>query len=70
MSPLQRALARPGDVLAKLPGKRAEETALNTAKELGLTPQAIATSRNICSSCQALLEAAGATITGPRTAIW
>lgn len=70
LTPAQRALARPGDVLGKLPGEHAEITALKAAGEAGLTPQGIATTTNICPACRAALEEAGATITGPRSAWW
>lgn len=70
LSPAQRALAGPGDVLGRLPGEHAAITALKAAGEAGLTPQGIATTTNICPACRAALEEAGATITGPRSAWW
>lgn len=70
LSPAQRALARPGDVLGRAPGQHAEITALKAASEAGLTPRGIATTTRICPSCQAAIEESGATITGPTTAWW
>jgi tRNA(Arg) A34 adenosine deaminase TadA len=70
LTPAQRALARPGDVLGRLRGEHAEITALKAAGEAGLTPRGIATTTNICPTCRSALEQAGATITGPRSAWW
>jgi tRNA(Arg) A34 adenosine deaminase TadA len=70
LTPAQRALAGPGDVIGRLPGEHAEITALKAAGEAGLTPQGIVTTTNICPACQSALEEAGATITGPRSAWW
>jgi hypothetical protein len=70
LTPAQRAMARPGDVLGRLPGEHAEITALKAAGEAGLTPQGIATTTNICPACRVALEEAGATVTGPRSAWW
>jgi hypothetical protein len=70
LSPAQRALANPGDRLARLAGAHAEPTALKAASEASLTPRAIATTWDICPSCKSLLEESGATLTGPRTAVW
>jgi hypothetical protein len=66
----QRALARGDDLLGRLPGAHAVETALGTAARAGLTPRAIETTTNISPACQALLKESGATITGPRSAWW
>lgn len=68
--PAQRAVARPGDVLARSPGEHAEVTALKEAAEQGLQPSGIAASRPFCGNCRVRLEESGATITGPRTAGW
>ena len=46
LAPPQRALARPGEVLGRLPGEHAEITALKAAGEAGLTPQGTATTTN------------------------
>ncbi|MEA2188567.1 MAG: hypothetical protein QOK16_3578 [Solirubrobacteraceae bacterium] len=70
LDPAQRALARDGEVTAKLKDAHAEETVLHEASQRGLTPRDIGTSRDICGPCQAMLEDAGATITGPRSASW
>jgi hypothetical protein len=70
LSPAQRALAGQGDVIASGPGLHAEETAVNGARQAGLTPQGIGVSRPICAVCQSVLEKAGATITSPTSAWW
>jgi hypothetical protein len=70
LSPTQRALVRPGEELAKLPDSDAEITVLGRADALGLRPRGIATTRDFCPGCTAVLKARGATITSPRTAIW
>lgn len=67
---LQRAIAREGDVLGRLPGEHAKVTALDAARRAGLTPAEIVTSTNICPTCRGILEEAGAPITGPRSARW
>jgi RHS repeat-associated protein len=70
LDPAQRGLAGSNDILGKMPGAHAEETALNAAVRAGLNPRAIKTTTNICPACRALLEGSGATITGPRSAWW
>lgn len=70
LSPAQRALAGQGDVIARGPGLHAEVTAVNGARQAGLTPQGIGVSRPICAACQAFLEESGATITSPTSAWW
>jgi len=70
LSPAQRALAGEDDVLAKMPGEHAEVTGMKKAAEEGLTPTAIGTSRDICTSCRAALEESGATIISARFAAW
>jgi hypothetical protein len=70
LNPAQRALAKQGEILSKLPGKHAEITVLKEAMARGLKPKAIATTRDFCQECRKALEEAGATITGPRTAVW
>lgn len=62
LSPAQRALAKEGDLLGKMPGAHAEVTALERAWEAGLTPSEMAVSRIICPECQAFVEKAGGTI--------
>lgn len=64
LSPLQRALAGPDDVLARLPGAHAEVTALDAAARAGLTPSEMAVSRAICPACQSAIEASGGQV-GP-----
>ena len=66
----QKALAGPGEVTASLRGAHAEVTVLRHAAINGLLPRAIATTRDICPRCAGALTRAGATITGPRTAVW
>jgi hypothetical protein len=70
LNPAQRALMKPGEILSKLPGEHAEITAVQEAAARGLKPKAIATTRDFCPECRKALEMAGATITGPRTAVW
>lgn len=59
LSPIQRALAGPNDVLGRLPGAHAEVTALDAASNAGLTPSQMAVSRAICPACQAAIEQSG-----------
>jgi hypothetical protein len=70
LSPAQRAALNPGEIAAKLPQEHAEITVLQEAAARGLKPKAIGTSRDFCPDCIEALEEAGATITGPRTAVW
>lgn len=62
LSPLQRALARGGDVLGRSPGAHAEITAMDAAGKAGLTPWQMAVSRPICPACQAAIEGSGGTV--------
>ncbi|RSM78190.1 type IV secretion protein Rhs [Kibdelosporangium aridum] len=48
----------------------AEVKAVMAARYLGLQPSAIAASRPFCPRCRRFLIRQGATITGPRTAVW
>ncbi|MGB2758021.1 MAG: hypothetical protein WBD02_10220, partial [Acidimicrobiia bacterium] len=59
LSPAQRALVGPEDVLGKLPGAHAEVTAMDAAAKAGLTPAEIAASRPICPACQAAITESG-----------
>jgi RHS repeat-associated protein len=60
-----------GEIAASpMPGTHAEVTALQSAAEMGATPQGMATSRPICPSCAGQIEASGGTVTGPNTATW
>ena len=70
LTPAQRALLGSGEIAAKLPGAHAEVTALNAARGLGATPEAMAVTRAICPACAAAIEASGGTITSPTTVIW
>jgi hypothetical protein len=66
----QQALLGPGEIPARLPGAHAEVTALQKANQLGASPVAMATTREICPICAAVIEASGGTLTSPTTAIW
>jgi hypothetical protein len=70
LSPLQRATADEGDVLARMPGAHAEPTVLGEASARGLTPLGLAASRDFCPACLDLIADFGGTVTGPRTALW
>lgn len=70
LSPAQRALQKPGDILAREPGAHAEVTALNAVRDAGLEPSAIAASRPFCAACSSYLTGEGATIIDPQTARW
>lgn len=70
LSPAQRALVGDGEIVARSPGAHAEVTAVNGARDAGLTPLGIGVSRPICPACIEFLEEAGATITSPTTAWW
>jgi RHS repeat-associated protein len=70
LTPAQRALLGAGEIGAKLPGAHAEITAMEAARGLGATPEAMAVTRAICPACAAAIEASGGTLTGPNTAIW
>jgi hypothetical protein len=70
LTPAQRMLQQPGEILAKLPGAHAEVTVMQEAAARGLAPRAIGTTRDFCDDCMKELIEAGATITGKRTAIW
>ena len=62
LSPAQRALAGPGDILARLPGAHAEVTALDAAAKLGLPPWELATSYPICTMCQDVIGSSGGVV--------
>lgn len=71
LSGVQKSSAGSNEIIARnAPGLHAEPTALLHAAQNGLTPDAIAASRNFCSTCVGILEESGVTITGPRTARW
>lgn len=71
LSPAQRALQREGEILAKKPGVHAETVkVLEEALCRGLIPIALEVTRDICSHCLEYLHGLGATITGPRSALW
>jgi tRNA(Arg) A34 adenosine deaminase TadA len=70
LTPAQRALFRPGEIAARLPGAHAEVTALQAAEGLGATPQSIAVTRAICSACAAAIDQSGGVLTSPTTAEW
>jgi RHS repeat-associated protein len=70
LTPLQRAALSGGELAAKMTGEHAEITALRRAGELGLTPSALAVTREICPGCRAAIEGAGGVLTGLTSAIW
>jgi len=70
LSPAQRALAKAGDILGKLPGKHAEITNLVTAGRNGLRPVALVATRDFCARCIEAVQKAGGVIVDPRTAVW
>jgi RHS repeat-associated protein len=70
LSPIQKALLGPGEIVAKLPGAHAEVTALTHAQQSGLSPQAMAVTRTICPLCATAIEASGGKLTSPTTVIW
>lgn len=70
LSPIQRAIAGPDDLLGKSPSAHAEVTALDAAERAGLTPSQMAVSRPICSECQAAIEASGGQVASNRLWAW
>ena len=70
LDPVQRALVRPGERPAKLPGAHAEITALAEAENAGLNPRALVTSRPICPECRAAIEDARGVLTSKFTAVF
>jgi RHS repeat-associated protein len=70
LTPAQRALLGSGEIAARLPGAHAEVTALQTARQIGAIPEAMAVTRTICPQCAAMIEASGGTLTSPTTVIW
>jgi hypothetical protein len=70
LDPVQRALIRPGEQAAKLPGADAEITALAKAENAGLIPRALATTRPICPDCKAVIEDARGVLTSKFTAVF
>lgn len=68
--PTQRALLIPGESAAKQAGAHAEVTALDTAKDLGLSLQAMSVTRAICPQCVKAIESTGGKLSSPMTAIW
>ena len=57
-------------MLAKGLGLHAKVTAVNAARNAGLTPTAIGTSRPICPACVSFLDDSRATIVGLSAARW
>lgn len=55
LSASQKAMLGPNEIAATGPG-HAEVTAVNAAKELGLTPTAVGASRQVCDDCQKYLD--------------
>ncbi len=70
LTPAQRAILGEGEIAAKLPGAHAEVTALEAARAMGATPEAMAVTRAICPSCQVVISQAGGTLTSPTTVIF
>ncbi|KYF61036.1 type IV secretion protein Rhs [Sorangium cellulosum] len=70
LTPAQRAALLPGEIPGYLPRAHAEITALETARALGGTPQALGVTRAICPACQTAIEASGGLLTSPNTAVW
>ena len=70
LDPDQRALVRPGEQAAKLPGADAEITALAKAEDAGLIPRALVASRPICPECRAAIEKARGVLTSKYTAVF
>ena len=69
LSAAQRAALGPGEIAVRAPGVHAEVTALQGAQQAGSSPQAMAVTREICSSCRQVLEASGAVV-DKFTAVW
>lgn len=62
---------RSGEIAANaMPNTHAEVTAITHALNAQSTPQMLAASRPICSSCQAFIESTGGTVADAFTAIW
>jgi hypothetical protein len=70
LDPKQRALLGPGERAGKLAGAHGEATALYDALKAGLTPRALATTRPICTDCQAAIEDLRGILTSKTTAIF
>lgn len=74
LSPAQReAAAAAGIQSAWLPaadGIHAEYKVVEFMRAAGITPEALATSWDICPACKTMLQDAGARLVGMRTAIW
>ncbi|WP_438023101.1 RHS repeat-associated core domain-containing protein [Sorangium sp. So ce233] len=70
LTPAQRAALLPGEIPGYLPRAHAEITALETARALGGTPQALGVTRAICPACQTAIEESGGLLTSPNTAVW
>lgn len=61
---------RLGHIAAKRVGSHAEPTALGRARQVGLDPYILVSTRRFCDRCRRYLENAGATIIDDFTAIW
>jgi RHS repeat-associated protein len=70
LAPIQRAVAEPGEVLARKPKLHGEMTALDEVATSGESPVAIAASRPFCPQCAAAIEMSGGRLTSPTTAVW
>jgi RHS repeat-associated protein len=65
LSPAQRAALQPGETAVTGPG-HAEVTVVNAAQAQGMTVNAVAASRPICSNCQQVITNAGARPVNPQ----
>ena len=63
-------LERLGHIAARRVGSHAEPTALGRARQMGLDPHILVSTRRFCDRCRRYLERAGATIIDDFTAIW
>jgi len=70
LNPSQRALLRPGEILARMARTDAEITVVTKAQQLGLAPKELIATRRFCDRCREFLLKTGAEIVGPQRAIW
>jgi hypothetical protein len=66
----QKTLLLKAEIAGKLKDAHAEITALETARELGAMPRAMAVTKTICPQCVVAIEASGGTLTSPTTVVW
>jgi RHS repeat-associated protein len=70
LSPGQRAVLRPGELAAKLPGADAEMTGLSFITKQGWDPVAGGISRDACPVCRYMIEASGGVFINNRQFIY